>query len=55
VKAGEELTAENVRSIRPGYGLPPKFRPEVVGRRAACDLTRGTPLCWDHLGSRDEG
>jgi pseudaminic acid synthase len=42
--AGEELTAENIRSIRPGYGLPPKHLPEVLGRHAARDLKRGEPL-----------
>jgi pseudaminic acid synthase len=49
VRAGEELTHENVRSIRPGYGLPPKHLPEVLGRRAARDLKRGEPLAWDAL------
>jgi pseudaminic acid synthase len=47
VSAGEELTSENVRSIRPGYGLPPKHLPEVLGRRAARDLKRGEPLDWE--------
>ena len=42
--AGDELTKENVRSIRPGYGLPPRHLPEVLGRRAARDLKRGEPL-----------
>ncbi|MFO0852003.1 MAG: pseudaminic acid synthase [Gemmataceae bacterium] len=50
VKAGERFTAANVRSIRPGHGLPPKFLPEVLGRTAARDLARGTPLSWDALG-----
>lgn len=50
VKAGEQFTDANVRSIRPGYGLPPKFLPEVLGRTAARDLARGTPLSWDALG-----
>lgn len=47
VAAGELFTAENVRSIRPADGLPPKFLPEVLGRRAARALSRGTPLQWE--------
>ena len=46
IAAGEALTAENVRSIRPGYGLPPKHLPELLGRRAARSLKRGEPLDW---------
>ena len=49
VKSGEELTAENVRSIRPAHGLPPKHLDEVLGRRAARDIARGTPLAWELL------
>jgi N-acetylneuraminate synthase len=49
VRAGEPLTAENVRSIRPGHGLSPKHLPAVLGRRAACDIERGTPLAWTLL------
>lgn len=52
VRAGEPFTAENIRSIRPGNGLAPKFLPQVLGRRAAVDLTRGTPLAWEHLAAR---
>ncbi len=51
VKAGELFTADNVRSIRPGHGLPPKFMTEVLGRRAAEDIARGTPLTWSLLRS----
>jgi len=49
VKAGEPLTAAHVRAIRPGLGLPPKCLDEVIGRRAAVDVARGTPLAWDLL------
>jgi len=46
MKAGDVFTEQNVRSIRPGHGLPPKFLKEVLGRRAAHDIKRGTPLEW---------
>ena len=46
MKAGEAFTARNVRSIRPGHGLPPKCLSEILGRRAARDLEAGTPLQW---------
>jgi pseudaminic acid synthase len=47
IEAGEEFTEENVRSIRPGYGLPPKYLSTVLGRKAAGKVTKGTPLSWD--------
>ncbi|MDX2175701.1 MAG: pseudaminic acid synthase [Candidatus Sumerlaeia bacterium] len=47
IAAGEELTAKNVRSIRPGHGLAPKHLPEVLGRRAKVAIQRGTPLGWE--------
>lgn len=47
VRSGELLTAQNVRSIRPGNGLAPKHLPDVLGRPAARDIKRGTPLSWD--------
>ena len=52
--AGERFTAENVRAIRPGLGLPPKHFDEVIGRRIARAVTRGTPLTWELLGSDDQ-
>jgi len=47
IKAGETFTEENVRSIRPSYGLPPKFLKEILGRKSARDIKCGTPLSWD--------
>jgi N-acetylneuraminate synthase len=49
MKAGEIFSAQSVRSIRPGYGLHTRYLPEVIGRRARCDLRRGTPLKWEHV------
>ena len=47
VAAGAELTERNVRSIRPGAGLHTRYYERVLGRRAARDIARGTPLAWE--------
>ena len=47
MRAGDVFTSANVRSIRPGYGLPPKHILEVFGRCAVRDIVRGTPLAWE--------
>jgi len=44
---GEVLTEKNVRSIRPGYGLHPRFLNNILGRRASRDISKGTALNWD--------
>ena len=49
VAAGEALTDRNVRSIRPADGLHTRYFEEVLGRRAARAIKRGTPLSWDLL------
>lgn len=49
ISKGEEITRENIRSVRPGDGLPPKHLNEILGRRASCNLAFGTPLEWSHL------
>lgn len=49
IAAGEILTPENIRSIRPAYGLKPKYYSEVMGRRAKRPLSKGTPLSFDDL------
>jgi len=46
MKAGEVFTERNVRSIRPGYGLPTRYLEQILGRRAAQDIERGTLLSW---------
>lgn len=49
MKEGEVFTKEKVRSIRPGHGLSPKFLKKILGRPAACNIERGTPLQWSHV------
>ncbi len=44
IKKGEAFTEENIRSIRPGFGLHPKFLPEVLGKKAKVDLDKGSAL-----------
>lgn len=44
--AGESLTEENVRSIRPGFGLHPRYLEQIIGKNARTDIKKGTPLDW---------
>jgi N-acetylneuraminate synthase len=50
IAAGEPFTSSNVRSIRPGYGLPPKLLPQVLQRNATSAIARGTPLTRELVG-----
>ncbi|HEY3304039.1 MAG TPA: pseudaminic acid synthase [Candidatus Binatia bacterium] len=50
VKAGERLTEQNVRSIRPGGGLHPRYLTDVVGQSAKRNIEAGTPLSWEMIG-----
>lgn len=50
VAPGERLTEQNVRSVRPGFGLSPRYLDVVLGRTAAHPLRAGTPLRWDDVG-----
>lgn len=47
INAREELTDENIKSIRPGFGLEPKYLEVILGKKAKKDLKKGTPLSWD--------
>ncbi len=47
MRAGEPFTEQNVRSIRPSYGLHPRYLDTILGRRASRDIKAGTPLSWD--------
>jgi pseudaminic acid synthase len=53
IKAGEIFTKDNVRSVRPGFGMHPKFYNEILGQIASTDLDKGTPLKWDVLLKSD--
>lgn len=50
VKAGETFTEENVRSIRPAFGMHPMYYEEVLGQKAKTDIAKGTPLDWKLIG-----
>jgi len=47
VKAGETISALNVRSVRPGFGLPPKYLKEIIGKKFKEDIGKGTPMQWE--------
>ena len=53
IKKGETLTEENVRVIRPGYGLAPGLYHEILGQKALRDIQKGTPLRMDMCGCTD--
>lgn len=47
IKTGEEFTADNVRSIRPNFGLHTRYYNDIIGKRAKCNIVKGTPVRWD--------
>lgn len=49
IKKGEKFTKDNVRSIRPGFGLEPKYLNEILGKESISDIKKGTPLKWEHI------
>jgi pseudaminic acid synthase len=49
VKAGEKITLENIRSIRPGFGIHPKYFSELLGKEFNKDLEKGTPMLFEYI------
>lgn len=49
IKEGESFTKENLRAVRPGFGLAPKFYDTLMGKRVRRDVSKGTPVTWDLL------
>jgi len=49
IKKGEEFTLKNLRIIRPGDGLPPKYYDSLLGKKASCNIKRGTPMSWEFI------
>lgn len=49
MKAGEVFTLKNLRIIRPGLGLPPKFYEVFLGKKVKCNVEKGVPVSWDLL------
>ena len=49
IKKGEKLSKNNLRSIRPGYGIESKFYEILLGKVVNQDLERGTPMSWDFI------
>lgn len=52
IKAGEKFTAENVRSIRPGYGLHTRYLQSILNQMAVSDIARGTPMKWGFVAKK---
>ncbi len=49
IKNGELITSENVRCIRPGFGIAPKYKEEIIGRKVNKDISKGTAVRWDEI------
>ena len=49
LSAGDFIKTEDIRIVRPGYGVKPKFLDEVVGRKVLCDVQQNTPVSWEIL------
>jgi N-acetylneuraminate synthase len=52
MKAGDVLTRENLRKVRPGYGLPPKYFDVLLGKTVKKGIPKGTPVRWDIVNDK---
>jgi len=50
VKEGEQLNKDNIKIVRPGFGIPPKYYDLLIGRRVNKNLPKGTAMSWEHIG-----
>lgn len=50
IKAGDRITEDNIRVVRPGQGLHPRYYDELIGRVALCDIEKGTPIKFEMIG-----
>lgn len=49
IRVGDVITENNMRSIRPGYGMHPRHYSEILGKKVTRDIKRGTPVDWSHV------
>jgi pseudaminic acid synthase len=54
IKKGEQFTYENIKSVRPSDGLPPKYIDDIVGKVASVDITFASPLKWEMIEGAEE-
>ena len=50
MRSGDKFTTENLRAIRPGFGLPPRYYEIFIDKRVNCDVRKGTPVKWEMIG-----
>lgn len=55
IKKGEVFTEDNIRIIRPGFGMKPKYYPDILGKISTCDIDRGTPFREEFIGGEYYG
>ena len=54
IKEGELFTENNIKSVRPGYGLHTKYYYDILGKKALCSLKKGTALKWDYISKENQ-